>query len=94
MNDVVIISAKSDLIGVEVECFKKQIVEVLAENPKKMILDLSNIAVIDSSGIGTLVAAKNSAANTNCEVVLKGVSDDIFKMFKIMRLTEHFVFEN
>ncbi len=92
MDSEIILTAKGDLISSEVEAYKEEILETLAGNPQRLILDMGKVKVIDSSGIGMLIAAKNSASKSKCELVLKDLNADILKMFKIMRLTEHFVF--
>ncbi len=93
MPDFVEVMPEKDLIGSEVDQFKQKIVNTLSNKPEKLLLNLSKVKVIDSSGIGTLIAAKNSAVGIGCDIVIRGVSADIMKMFKIMRLTDHFVFE-
>ena len=92
MNNDTVIVAQTDMISSEVEYFKKKIFAEFTSSPQRVILDLQKVRVIDSSGIGMLIAANNSAAKVNCEMVLKSVNQDIMKMFKIMRLTDHFSF--
>ncbi len=94
MGSEIVLTAGGDLISSEVESFKDEILENLAQKPQRLILDMGKVKVIDSSGIGMLIAAKNSASKYKCELVLKDMNADIIKMFKIMRLTEHFVFAN
>ena len=93
MNGEKIIKPVGDLLGEEVEIFKDNIRNVLDSKPDKLIIDMGEVEVIDSTGIGVLVASKNSAAEKNCEVILKDVNTDIMKMFRIMRLNEHFKFK-
>ena len=92
MSDDIVLTAQTNLISSEIDFFKKKIFEELVRSPERIILDLQKVRVLDSSGIGMLIAANNSAANVECELVFKAVNQDIMKMFKIMRLTDHFVF--
>jgi anti-anti-sigma factor len=48
--------------------------------------DLRNTAMLDSSGIGLLIAASNSLARKQGELRVANVSEDIYHLLQSMRL--------
>jgi anti-anti-sigma factor len=56
----------------------------------ELIIDLSAVDIVDSAGIGCLVAAHNSLLQKGGRLVVENVSDDIFDLFRSMRLNRHF----
>ena len=50
------------VLGDETSAFREKIKALLAEGRKKILLNLDNVTLIDSTGLGTLVAAHHSAS--------------------------------
>lgn len=57
---------------------------------RELVLDCSRLAVLDSLGIGLLVATHNSLARAGGRLVLIHVRPDILELLKTMRLDRHF----
>ncbi|HBE02328.1 MAG: hypothetical protein A2096_06675 [Spirochaetes bacterium GWF1_41_5] len=53
------------------------------DNCAKVVLDLSGMEYIDSSGIGMLVYLNKELKNSGKELALKNVSDSVMEIFKI-----------
>ena len=64
---------------------------VRRENAATMILDLTNVPYIDSTGLGSLVGAYVSCQKTGRRVVLCGVNQRIMKMFVITKVEPLFL---
>jgi anti-sigma B factor antagonist len=65
-------------------------VAALLQGKSKVILDLSNVTFMDSSGIGALVAvARNLAANDG-ELRLAGLTPTVQTVFELTRLYRAF----
>ena len=60
--------------------------ELLAENRKRILLDLSGVTGIDSSGVGELVAAYTSIANRGGQLKLLNVTKKIQDLLQITQL--------
>jgi len=61
-EDVLIVDLKGRLVaGVGDEILREVINQILADDWKKVLLNLSEVATIDSSGVGELVAGRNIA---------------------------------
>lgn len=58
----------------------------IAAGARDLVFDLQGTAVLDSIGIGLLVAAGNSVAAVQGSIRLVNVGDDIFKLLRSMRL--------
>jgi anti-sigma B factor antagonist len=56
-----------------------------------MILDLSGVPYLDSSGLGSLVSACTSAAKAGRRIALAGVNHRVLKVFEITKVEQIFL---
>lgn len=70
--------------------FKKQIVALLDEKKKSIVLNLEQVKYIDSSFLGAIVAALKHAIGTQLDVILVGLQPDIYNLIKLIRLDKVF----
>jgi anti-anti-sigma factor len=61
------------------------------DNISTLILDLTDVPYIDSTGLGTLVSAYVSRHRMGKQVALSGVSDQVSNTLKITRLESLFI---
>ena len=66
--------------------FKKKIDELLAKNTKSVILDLSSVPYIDSSGLGELIRCYTTMRKANGTLKLANVTDRIVDLLTITKL--------
>ena len=64
---------------------------VRREKAPTMILDLTDVPYVDSSGLGSLVTAHVSRQKLGQQVALSGVNERISKLFEITKLGELFL---
>jgi len=64
---------------------------VRREDAPTMILDFSGVPYLDSSGLGSLVAACTSCAKTGRRMALTGVNKRVLKVFEITRVEQIFL---
>lgn len=57
---------------------------------RELVVDLVNTRVIDSTGIGLLVAAHNSLHRMDSRLALINVSQELLELLKAFRLDKHF----
>ena len=55
-----------------------------------MVLDLSRLEFIDSSGLGVLILLNKKLGHAKMELVLKGVRGEPLEAFKMARLSHYF----
>jgi anti-sigma B factor antagonist len=66
--------------------FQESLDKALERSEEKALLDLSGLEFINSSGIGKLLIFYKKFKNTGREVQIEGISEDVFTLFKAIRL--------
>ncbi len=69
---------------------KADLTKVLSVNGANMVLNLSNIKFIDSTGIGTLISALKTARQNNGTFQLCAIQDDVMGLITLMKLDKVF----
>jgi anti-sigma B factor antagonist len=64
---------------------------VRRESAPTMILDLSGVPYLDSSGLGSLVSACTSARKAGRRIALTGVNKRVLKVFEITKVEQVFL---
>lgn len=80
----------SDIIASMAGEFRDKLLNLVKEGIEDLTLDLTRVEMVDSVGLGVLIAAHNSLRGAGGRLTIKNVSDDIYRLFKIMRLDQHF----
>ncbi len=66
--------------------FQEALDKTFEVNPRSVVLDLSGIAFINSTGIGKLLLFYKRIKNRSGEIVITGINDDVHTLFKAIRL--------
>ncbi|HWL94297.1 MAG TPA: STAS domain-containing protein [Phycisphaerae bacterium] len=66
------------------------LVDVANERPKRLILDLSQVPYMDSSGVGTLVEVFRRVTKYDGKFVLCGLNPRVKSVFEITKLDKFF----
>jgi anti-anti-sigma factor len=69
------------------EAFAASLQEVLGEG-REVLLDLSNVQFVDSSGLGKIVAAARVAREKGGNLRIRGVQEPVMVLFDMVRLGE------
>jgi anti-sigma B factor antagonist len=64
---------------------------VRRENAPTMILDLTGVPYLDSSGLGSLVSASTSCTKAGRRLALTGVNKRVMKVFEITKMEQVFL---
>ncbi|WP_297770499.1 STAS domain-containing protein [uncultured Roseovarius sp.] len=70
--------------------FKDAMRIATAQGPDHVVLDLSNVAFVDSSGLGAIVAAMKQLGSDR-RLDLAGLTADVSKVFRLTRMDTVFV---
>jgi len=81
---------KKDMVASEAENIKKDLLKIVKQGIKELTIDFAVIEAIDSVGLGVLIATHNSLESVGGKLKIKNVSDNILRIFKTMRLDQHF----
>jgi anti-sigma B factor antagonist len=74
------------VLGEETNSFREKLKSMLAEGKKQIVLNMVNIKYIDSSGLGTLVAAHVSAKTQGASVRLCNLGKKSQEVMQITKL--------
>jgi anti-sigma B factor antagonist len=69
--------------------FKEALIDYVAQGNRAIVLDLSQVTFIDSSGLGALIASLK-VIGPDGELVLCGAQDTVMSMFKLTRMNKVF----
>lgn len=84
------VHAKGEIDLHSVELFEDVVHEVLAKNPKKLLIDLSGVTFMSSSGIGVIMAANAALDDKDDAIVLVGISGVVEESLKLIGLLDLF----
>jgi anti-anti-sigma factor len=81
---------KGDLTVITVQEIRIQLKDLIRHGLSELVIDLGDTRVIDSTGIGLLVATHNSLHRIDAKMALINVSQDLLELLKAFRLDKHF----
>jgi len=91
-GEIFLLTPKKDLSGgEETREIEKAIKEIIEQGPPQIVVDLGRVSYINSSGLGSLVAAHTSCKNREGWLRLARTGKRIKNLFLITKLA--FVFE-
>ena len=85
-DETVIASPVGEIDLARSPSLRNHLAEVLAKQPPRLIIDLSQVPYMDSSGVATLVEALQQTRSKGCTLVLAGMQDRVRSVFEIARL--------
>ena len=71
------------------ESLKDTINSKIDEGFKHFVLNLENVKIIDSCGVGLIIVANNVTAAKNAKLYLCNIKPFIVKIFDIVRISKH-----
>jgi anti-sigma B factor antagonist len=90
-GDVVILDLKGKLTaGLGDQLLREAIDELLAENQRKVLLNLSEVSFLDSAGVGELVAGLRTAQRFGARLKLLNVAERVYSTLDMARLLPTF----
>jgi len=85
-----IVKPGKDIVASMAPEFKTELLKFIEGGVKELTVDLDNVGMVDSVGLGVLIAAHNSLHKTDGTFSVVNASEDIYKLFQVMRLDRHF----
>ena len=89
-NGAVTIKPCCDIVASALDGLKAELKELIEGKPARLIIDFEGIDMIDSMGIGILIATYNSLKKLNAPLELINVSPEIANLLRNMRLNQYF----
>ncbi len=95
-DDVVVLALKGNLMGdPETTEFREKIKDLVRDGFLKIVLDVSKVKWINSSGLGAMISALTSINNAGGDMRISNVTEKIKSLFMITQLIKVFkVFES
>jgi anti-sigma B factor antagonist len=95
-GDVAVVSLKGNLMGEpDTTEVRDKVYSLLQDDITKIVLDLSSVKWVNSSGLGTLIAAMTSVKNKGGDLRLANVTEKLESLFMITQLIKVFkTYEN
>jgi anti-sigma B factor antagonist len=82
----VIVSPEGDIDLSRSPVLRTTLREAQAKKPARLVVDLSGVDYMDSSGVATLVEALQIARRNNTKMILCGLKERVRSIFEIARL--------
>ncbi|WEG12523.1 STAS domain-containing protein [Pullulanibacillus sp. KACC 23026] len=81
------------IINGEVDAFtairlKTALLELTEKEANKVVLDMSQVSYMDSTGIGVIIAGYKSAKKNQGSLIVKGLTSRVKRLFDITGLSE------
>lgn len=93
-NGQTILRPAGDIVASVTDELRSRLKDIMGEDGGPLVIDLSRVELIDSVGIGLLIAAHNSLSKKGGRLALRNVNSDLATLLRTMRLDKHFSVEN
>jgi anti-sigma B factor antagonist len=70
---------------------RRELHQLMHEGAHDLVFDLKALESIDSAGIGLLVGTHNALAKLNGSLAVRGASEELVTLLRLMRLSERFL---
>jgi anti-anti-sigma factor len=86
----VLIRPEGDIVASTVDVLRAELKELVGQGVSQITLDLTEVEVIDSIGLGLIISSHNSLAKAGGKLSVVKVSLEVHDLFRSMRLDRHF----
>ncbi len=92
-GDQSIIKPGTDVVASMAEDFKTDLLSVINASTADVVIDLDGVEMVDSVGIGVIIAAHNTLNQAGRKLKVINVAKDVYGLFTTMRLNRRFTVE-
>ena len=92
-GDQTIIKPGTDVVASMAEKFKGELLSAINSSKGEIVIDLQGVEMVDSVGIGVIIASHNSLSQNGRTLKVINVTKDIYGLFATMRLNRRFTVE-
>ncbi len=93
-GDSLVLLLQGELDLTSAPSFEREIHEVEASSPGRIVLDLSRLDFMDSTGLRALLQARERAAANNQELVLRRGPRQVQRVLELTKTVDVFTFED
>lgn len=90
-DNVAVLSLKGDLVSeADTQKFKEKIHSLATDKMKSVVIDMSGIDYVNSSGLGTMISALTTMRNAGGDLRLARLGERVENLFVITKLVKVF----
>lgn len=89
-GELAVVKPEKDIVSTMTQEFQRELKNVIDQGGKTLTLDLSGVNMIDSIGLGLLIATHNTLSKQGGKLTVIHASADLMSLFQAMRLDKHF----
>jgi anti-anti-sigma factor len=93
-NDRAVLAARGELDAYSAPALDEHVARLLGEDARTIVLDLSETAFLDSSGLRAILTAQRRLSAADGQLVLRAPSEPVSRLLEITGLTDHFTIED
>ena len=93
INNSFVVKPEKDLVASVVSEFSDELRPLIQSSPAEIVVDLGQVNMVDSLGMGVLIATHNSLTAKNSTLKIINIKSDIYSAFVTMRLNHHFTIQ-
>lgn len=84
---------KTDLVATTVDAMRDALKNLIRSGVLELEFDMKEVEIVDSSGIGLLVATYNSLIKVDGKLIIINISQNNLELFKALRLDKYFTIQ-
>jgi anti-anti-sigma factor len=89
-NKAVIQPSGETIVAATIPELRLKLRGAVEEGVRELVIDLAGVRMVDSSGLGLLIAAHNSLRKVGGQLAVIHASEDLLELFRSMRMHQHF----
>ncbi|HOD35173.1 MAG TPA: STAS domain-containing protein [Syntrophales bacterium] len=79
-----------DIIASNAQELRRSLWSLMEEGIQRIVVDLTGVRMIDSIGLGVLIATHNALKRKGGRLCVVNACSDLFSLFSAQRLNQHF----
>ena len=89
-NDATVVELHGEFTGDFCEMFRNTTSELILQNKRWIVLDVSNMSLVDSEALEQLLWLRDYCHENKCELKLAGLDENFVKILELTRLDKEF----
>jgi anti-anti-sigma factor len=85
-----VVHPAGDVVAASIGALRQEMQAMMSAGVRQMTVDLTDVRMIDSRGIGLLISAHNSLHKQGGTLAVVHASKDILDLLRTMRIHQHF----
>lgn len=90
VGDARVLTLGGHITTAESQIVSENLSRLVSDSPKPIVVDMANVDIITSDGLGALIRARKASAESGGTLALSGVKGNILDVFRMTRLDKIF----